>query len=197
MDEALQLSVDLSAEIIAGVDTADIMLARDGEIAIPVSTDEVAVQVDEAQKEADEGPCLTILRDDVTRVVMHDLEQDDRWPDFRSRALDLGIRSAVAYRITHTRGDGRTLGALNLFGFEPHRDELALDLGQVFATHCSTVLSAEIDREGLQAALQSRDVIGQAKGILMERHGVTAERAFELLRTASNQRNTKLRDLAD
>lgn len=96
IDEALQLMVDLAAEIIAGVDFADIMFIRDGEITVPVSTHLVAEQIDHAQQEAGEGPCLDVLRDEEERVVAHDLEHDGRWPNFTSKALELGIRSSTS-----------------------------------------------------------------------------------------------------
>ena len=197
VDEVLQLAVDLATEIIAGVDLADIMLARDGQVTVPVSTDPLAVQLDEAQEELGEGPCLSALRDEeADRVVVHDLREDDRWPAFRDRALELGVRSVAAYPVVRHLDGSDTLGALNLFGFTPNWGELAVELGQVFATHCSSLLAAEIQREGLQTALASRDVIGQAKGILMARHRVTADQAFDLLRRASNDRNVKLREIA-
>ncbi|MDX1620756.1 MAG: ANTAR domain-containing protein [Nitriliruptorales bacterium] len=193
----LQLSVDLAAEIIAGVDLADIMLVQDGEVTVPVSTDPIAVEIDQAQQQAGSGPCIDVLFDeDLDRVVIQDLQDEDRWPEFRKVASEHGVRSVAAYRVIRNVDGTKTLGAMNLFGFEPTRNELAVDLGQVFATHVSTVLEAEIDREGLQTALATRDVIGQAKGILMERHRLTADQAFGLLRRASNNRNVKVRDLA-
>ena len=196
IDEMLQLSVDLAVEIIDGVDLADVMLLRDGEVTVPVSSAPLAAEVDRAQQEAGEGPCLTVLRDaELDRVVVQDLEQDDQWPKFGDAALSLGVRSVVAYRLFRIH-DG-PIGALNLFGFEPERTDLALELGQVLATQCSLILDAEIERQGLEVALQSRDVIGQAKGILMERHRITATEAFTLLRDASGRHNIKIRELAE
>lgn len=198
VDEALQLSVDLAVELIAGVDSADVMLVQDGEVTVPVATDGFARRVDEAQRSTGEGPCLTVLRSgEADRVVVADLRDDERWPAFRAKALELGVRSVHAFRLFRAEEGTDVVGALNLFGREPNGDGLVIALGQVFATHCSVMLRAEIERAGLREALQSRDLIGQAKGILMERHKLTADEAFELLRDVSSTQNVKVRDLAE
>lgn len=196
VDQALQKAVDLATELIDGIDVADVMFARPGGVTTPVSSDPIAEQLDQAQQEAGHGPCLSTLESD-DRVVCHDLAEDDRWPGFSEVAVDLGYRAVAAHRLFVDRGgDEVRFGALNLFGQQPDLDELDIEMGAVFAAHCSTVLHAAINEEGLQRALQSRDVIGQAKGILMARHCIRAEDAYEMLRSASNNRNTKLRELA-
>lgn len=198
VDEALQLSVDLAVELIAGVDSADVMLVQDGEITVPVATDGLARRVDEVQRDTGEGPCLTALRTgESDRVLVADLRDDERWPAFRTEALALGVRSIHAFRLFRAEDGTDVLGALNLFGREPNGQDLAVALGQVFAAHCSVMLRAEIERAGLREALRSRDLIGQAKGILMERHKLTADEAFQLLRDASSTQNVKIRDLAE
>lgn len=198
VDSALQLSVDLAAELIPGVAYSDIMFVRGGEISVPVSTNEITIAADKAQQETGEGPCLNVLRDHEDGVVVvEDFEQDDRWPAYGPRALELGIRATVAHRLFRSTEEGDTLGALNLFGTEPGVDDLAVELGGLFAAHCSTVLAAAMREEGAQAALRSRDVIGQAKGILMERHRLTADQAYAMLRTFSNDHNIKVRELAE
>jgi hypothetical protein len=107
------------------------------------------------------------------------------------------VRSAACYQLFLHRNDGDRLGALNLFGTRPDVfDEWAIDLGEVFAATCAAVLASAISQEGARAALESRDVIGQAKGILMARHKLSAEGAFDLLRRTSQSRHVKLRDLA-
>ena len=94
--------------------------------------------------------------------------------------------------------EGDTMGALNLYSKERAAfDDRALAIGSVFATHAAVALaSAQHDEQMLQALL-SRDVIGQAKGILMAQQQVTAEEAFEILRRASQRMNMKLRELAE
>lgn len=195
VDESLQLMVDLAIELVDGVDVADIMFVQSGRVTTPVSTDQLAVRVDQVQQEVGEGPCLSALHDQEI-VVSEDLGQEDRWPAFTSTAVDLGVQSVAAYRLFREREREDRYGALNMFGRQPGIDDADVQLGAVFAVHCSAVLGREIRQVGLRSALQSRDVIGQAKGILMERHRVTAEEAYRMLRRVSNERNAKVRDLA-
>jgi hypothetical protein len=196
VDETLQLAVDLAAELIPGCDFADIMFIRPGGMTTPVSTDPLAVALDELQAATDQGPCLMAARDQ-TRVLAHDLGTDERWPDFAPRAVEMGVASALSFQLFLLRNDGDRLGALNLYGTRTHAfDEGAAALGEVFAVHCAAVLASAIAKEGALAALESRDLIGQAKGILMAQHRVTAVEAFDLLREASQVRNIKLRQLA-
>jgi hypothetical protein len=130
-------------------------------------------------------------------VLAHDLATDDRWPDFAPRAVEMGVASALSFQLFLLRNDGDRLGALNLYGTRAGAfDEDAAALGEVFAVHCAAVLASAIAKEGALAALESRDLIGQAKGILMAQHRVSAVEAFGLLREASQARNIKLRQLA-
>jgi hypothetical protein len=197
VDETLQLAVDRAAELIPGCDYADVMFIRPGGTTTPVSTDPVAVALDELQSETGEGPCLLAARG-TTRVVAHDLEHDRRWPAFGPRAAELGVLSTLSYQLFLLRNEGDRLGALNLFGTRPYAfDQDAVAVGEVFAAHCAAVLASAIAQEGATAALHSRDVIGQAKGILMARHDVDATEAFDMLRRASQRQHTKLREVAE
>ncbi len=90
------------------------------------------------------------------------------------------------------------MGALNLYSTKPGAfDDTDIALGSVFAAHAAVALSTALHDEQMEEALQSRDVIGQAKGILMAREGITADAAFDTLRRASQRLNVKLRDVAD
>jgi hypothetical protein len=197
VDETLQLAVDLATELIPGCDFADIMFIRPGGTTTPVSTHPTAVALDELQARTDEGPCLSAAREQ-TRVLANDLASDDRWPDFAPQAIERGIHAMLSFQLFLLRHDGDRLGALNLYGTRPDAfDELAIELGEVFAVHAAAVLASAIAREGARAALESRDVIGQAKGILMARQQLSASDAFDLLREVSQARNVKLRALAE
>lgn len=196
VDETLQLAVDLATDLIPGCHGADVMFLGPGGTITPVSTDAMAVAIDRVQGEVGEGPCISAARDHAV-VVTNDLLHDARWPAFSRGVTGLGVHSVVSYQLYLQRRDDDRFGALNLYGTRAGAfDDHAVELGEVFAAHCSTVLAAAIEREGLQAALESRDLIGQAKGILMQRHRLTAAEAFDALRRASQARNVKLRDLA-
>jgi GAF domain-containing protein len=169
------------------------LVRRGGAISSPAYSSEIAYRSDLAQYEADEGPCLEALREHVT-VVIDDLEADDRWPAYRAAALPLGVRAMISFRLFVQQD---SMGALDFYSSTPHAfGRRARALGQVFASHAAVAMKAAIAEVGLHAALESRDVIGQAKGILMARDGVTAAVAFDRLRTASQRRNVPLRALA-
>ncbi|WP_052667721.1 GAF and ANTAR domain-containing protein [Nitriliruptor alkaliphilus] len=197
VDETLQLAVDLATELVSGCDVADVMFLGAGGTTTPVSTDPVAIALDEAQGEHDEGPCIAAARNEPV-VVSHDLAADERWPSFGPRAVAMGVNSAASYQLFLHRHERDRLGALNLYSRQPDAfDADAVVLGEVFAAQCSAALAAAIAKEGAAAALESRDRIGQAKGILMERERISATEAFDELRRTSQELNIKLRDVAE
>jgi len=194
LDELLQLIVDLGEDYLAGCDGASLMLLGSNRtISSPAYSSRVAYGSDLAQYAADEGPCLDALRDHRVYMI-DDLETETRWPDYRARALELGVRSMLSYRLY---GNGRTFGALDFYSKRPHAyDELSKVIGQVFASHASVALKGAFTEAGLERAIASRDTIGQAKGILIERLGLPPDEAFARLVRISQDRNIPLRDLA-
>jgi hypothetical protein len=197
VDETLQASVDLCRQLIPGCDIADVMFLQRQLVTTPVSTEPQAILLGRAQQESGEGPCLTAALE-AEIVVTQDLRTDERWPVFGPRALELGVVSVLSYQLFLNRSDGDRFGALNVYGRSPDAfDDEAIEVGEVFAAHCSAMLAAAITQEGAHAALLSRDVIGQAKGVLMERNRVSADEAFELLKTVSQDKNIAVRDLAE
>ncbi|MDO0926967.1 GAF and ANTAR domain-containing protein [Streptomyces sp. TG1A-8] len=107
---------------------------------------------------------------------------------------DLGLRSVLSMRL---RADKRRLTVLTAYSRDPHAfDETATRLGRLFTTHVSLALNSVTVREQLTEAMRTRDLIGQATGILMERLDIDASAAFESLVRASQRENVKLRDLA-
>jgi GAF domain-containing protein len=195
LDELLQLIVDLGEDYLEGCDGASLMLiGKNRTISTPAYSSWVAYQSDLAQYEADEGPCLDALRDHRVYMI-DDLEMELRWPDYRARALKLGVRSMLSYRLY---AKGATFGALDFYSKRPHAySPFSKVIGQVFASHAGVALKGAITEAGLERAIQTRDVIGQAKGILMERLGLTAADAFAKLTEMSQHQNIPLRDLAD
>jgi GAF domain-containing protein len=150
--------------------------------------------VDEVQTRTGQGPCMdAALRTRVVRVP--DISQDTRWPRFTGEAWDAGARSILAIPL-FVNGDN--LGALNLYGADTGvfgtEDE---QIGALIATHAAVALADARDIRDLNNALTSRDLIGQAKGILMERYDLSADQAFVVLTTASTTTNRKLVDVAD
>ncbi|MEX2503770.1 MAG: GAF and ANTAR domain-containing protein, partial [Egicoccus sp.] len=160
----------------------------------PAYSSRVAYESDLAQYEADEGPCLDALRDHRVYMI-DDLETETRWPDYRARALKLGVRSMLSYRLY---AKGGNYGALDFYAKRPHAyGEYSKIVGQVFASHAGVALKGAINEAGLERAIASRDVIGQAKGIVIERLRLSGNEAFGLLGRLSQDRNIAVRDLAE
>lgn len=195
VDGLLQLVVDLGEDYLDGCDGASLMLiGKDGRISTPAYSSRVAQQSDLAQYEADEGPCLDALRDHAVYLI-DDLETEERWPNYRARALELGVRSMLSYRLY---AKGRTFGALDFYSKRPNvYSPFSKVIGQVFASHAGVALKGAMTEAGMEKTIASRDIIGQAKGILMERRAVSAADAFDLLRSLSRDTNIPVRDLAE
>ncbi len=127
-------------------------------------------------------------------VVSSDLASDARWPTWGPAAVRLGFRSVLSAEL---RAGGERIGAINLYGDEVRLfSEDDADVARLFACHAAAALAAVKLREGLQNALDTRTVIGQAQGVLIERFGVDADRAFAILRRYSQDGNVKLTDVA-
>jgi GAF domain-containing protein len=154
---------------------------------------ELARRADELQTRLHEGPCLDAIWTQRT-VRIDDMATERRWPRFAAGAAALGAGSSLSFRLFVGEDD---LGALNLYATEPHSfGAESEDVGLVFAAHAAVALAGARHEQDLQAALGSRDVIGQAKGILMERYKLPADDAFLLLARVSQRTNRKLVEIA-
>lgn len=194
--EAMQRAVMIATEIMPGCDAAGVCVVYRGDRidTHATSTDELR-QVDALQHELDEGPCLDALeQDDV--VQSNDLAVDDRWRRWGPQvAARLGLHSIVSYRLYIS---GESLGALNLYG-EGRSAFTSDDIhdGMALAAHVGVALAGAQEVENLEKAIGGRTVIGQATGILMERFDMVPDRAFGFLSRLSQQKNVKLRVLAE
>jgi ANTAR domain len=182
---------------------ASVTLAERSGYRTAASTGPAATAVDLAQYQAHEGPCLDAV--DAPMVYAQSFP-DERWPTLASRPTESGVQSTLSYRLT-TASSGTTDsggGSLNNYGVTTDAfSDTAQEIGLILAAHASVAARAVDERStlrnlgrDLQQSLLSRDIIGQAKGILMERLKVTPEDAFNLLRRSSQQLNIKLRDVA-
>jgi transcriptional regulator with GAF, ATPase, and Fis domain len=194
VEATLQRLVHLAVSTITGCDHAAVTVVSGKTFETAAATDDVPHQVDAIQYETGEGPGLDAIRQHDL-FSTDDLAEERRWPNFARRAAAAtGVRSMISYRLFIEES---TMGALNLYS----RQRGAFDAedkaeGSIFAAHAAVALAAAYQKEHLQEALASRDVIGQAKGILMAQQNVDADQAFDILRRASQRLNMKLRDLA-
>jgi GAF domain-containing protein len=149
--------------------------------------------VDQLQNRLGEGPCRDAVWQHRT-VRIDDMATDPRWPRFAPEAARLGAASSLSFQLFVVDDN---LGALNLYAGTPHAFDLeSADVGMVFASHAAVALIGAQQQEHLRTAVASRDVLGQAKGILMERYQLTADQAFDLLAQTSQHTNRKMVDLA-
>jgi GAF domain-containing protein len=195
LDHLLQRIVDLGEHYVEGCDGVSLMLIRARQsISSPAYSSRVAYESDLAQYATNEGPCLEAIREHDT-VVIDDLRTENRWPAYRQAALALGVRSMISFRLFVLED---TMGALDFYSSAPHtfawRAQL---LGEVFASHAAVALKSAISETSLRAALDTRDVIGQAKGVLMERERIGPDAAFARLQQLSQDHNRPLRNIAE
>jgi GAF domain-containing protein len=186
---------------VAPADMAGITMLVEGRARTGVFTDPEAPDIDTAQYESGQGPCLDAFRNQ--RVYRIDSTDDEeRWPDFVKHASAHGIRSTLSVPIV-ARGEG--LGALNLYSrTESAFDDRSLERAETFARHAAIVLAnaqvywdARQLGENLHQAMQTRATIDHAIGILMVHGGRKPEEAFQVLVRASQRENRKLREIAD
>lgn len=197
LQDTLDRIVHHAVRIVEGCELSGILAIRDGEVRSLAVTDEVVGTSDSIQGELREGPCFDAARriDEIYRLP--DLAAEEhRWPHYVPRALDLGFRGMMSF-LLYTDDTRENLGALNLYSsrtdaFTP-RSEHA---GWLLASHAAVAFAGARRQGQLHEAISSRQDIGEALGILMERYKVTRDQAFELLKKASQDRNIKLRELA-
>lgn len=190
----------LAARLIGADLSCGMTMRSNGRPVTVACSDPVAATVDAVQYELDNGPCLHAMRDGHM-VRIEDTTDKARWPEFERRAAAQGIRSCLALPLS---SEGRRVGALNLYA----RDASAFGTAEArraadFADNASGALTLAIRLashaaliEQLRSSLASRTVIDQALGIVMAREHCTQADAFAILRSASQNSNVKLRDIA-
>jgi GAF domain-containing protein len=195
MDETLKQIVWAAVGTVPGARHASISkVQRHREVRTLAATGELPRAVDHAQYDSGQGPCLDTLFDERT-VRLSDLSTEHRWPGFTGRARELGVGSMLAVQL-FVRSDG--LGVLNLLSEVPNAfDDSSEHVALLFASHAAVAISSEQSKQDLRTAVTTREVIGQAQGILMERFKITDDLAFRLLVRASQDTNRKLRDIAE
>ena len=192
LQPTLDAVVSTAAEV-TGHD-AGLVLVRRGVLVPQATTGRAPHRLDQMQQQLGTGPCV-LAAQEQTVVRVEDTKADDRWPEFCAEAHRMSVSSMLCVPLWI---DDRLLGTLSLYAGHPaaftDRDEGTAALS---ATLAAAALADAQRAEQLRTALRNRDVIGQAKGILMERHRVTAAAAFDLLSRASQARNEKLVAVAE
>jgi len=191
---------ELAQRTLPGADEVSITLVRDGRPYTAAYTGEIALQLDERQYERDAGPCLQAASEKVT-ISVPDTASDTRWDGWAPKAAAAGVGSVLSVGLPILES---VTGAVNIYGLRPHAfDDDTVQLAQRFAGYATVALanahlhdSTTNLAQHMQAAMESRAVIEQAKGIIMGDRRCSADEAFAVLTKISQDSNRKLRDVA-
>lgn len=193
IEDVLTNLVSASLALVPGADCAKVSVISDGHLSSIAATSQLMTSLDTAQQTARHGPCVQAIQ--THRAVRcEDLRTDARWPGFALHAATAGVHSVLSSPIDVPGHAGATL---SLFGF--HTNVFGAEsetIGAMLANHAAIAARNDEQERQFRSALDSRDTIGQAKGMIMERFGVDAARAFAMLRTISQDTNTPVRYLA-
>jgi GAF domain-containing protein len=195
MNETLDAIARTARQNIPGFDDVGISLVHsNGVIETKAATGDLVWKLDALQYDLSEGPCVSSLHEEPVIVADH-IAHSQRWPQYVPEAVKLGLKAQMALRL-YVDDDG-TIGGINLYSttsedIEPHAPQLA----QVFAAQAAVALGHRQEVHHLNEALASRQAIGEAIGVLIERYKLDQQGAFNFLVRLSNHRNVKLRDVA-
>lgn len=199
LDSILELVATLARDALSGTVGVSVSLLREGRFTTVAHTNEAVRAADADQYESGQGPCIQAATENRAFDIVS-MAQEQRWPSFTPRALDKGMASSLSLPLAVR---GSAIGALNLYS-ETEGNYVGLaTAAEVFAAQAAVVLanaqayaSAEQLNDNLRGALRTREIIGEAKGIVMERERVSEEEAFDILSRVSRQTNTKLHAVA-
>lgn len=194
VDDVLADVTAAAKELIPGADTAGVLLVgKGGKFDSVAGTSDLPHRLDALQMTLQEGPCVEAALDELI-VRTEDFRSEQRWPKYSAAVVKIGVLSGLSLKLYTAE---RAAGALNLFSFRPNAfDDKDETTGVVLAAHAAAAILASRHGEQLESALSTRDRIGQAKGIVMERFGVDEVQAFDMLRRLSQESNTRLIDVA-
>jgi GAF domain-containing protein len=200
MEALLQRVADLAKQVIPGAAEASVSLIVGDRPSTPASTGQLALDLDESQYGHGYGPCLDAAVGQEVREVT-DARQETRWPGYTRECVAKGSLSSLSVPVPVREN---IHGALNLYGLAAGAfDDVSREVGREFASYVAVAVRNihlyESTRElatNLDAAMRSRAVIEQAKGILMSQRRCDASEAFSLLADASQRSNRKVRDIA-
>lgn len=189
LDETVERVLEFAVKTF-GCGHAGVILVHGGtRVETVAATDPVVAGLDAIQLGAGDGPDLELIAD-RHEVIVRDVRLEDRWPRWCRAVEEAGIRSMLGSRLYTSQ---QVVGSLNLYDPQPDAfDEADADVAHMLARHAAVALQHARGDEHLRKAVDARNLVGQAQGILMERFDLDATRAFEVLRRYSQHHNTKL-----
>jgi GAF domain-containing protein len=200
IDAVLDKIAELAQRAIPGADDVSVTLIRGRGPHTAAFTGDLALACDERQYERGHGPCLDAARTTAT-LLIDDMGQETRWPDYTAAAIDAGAHSSLSIGLPVHES---VTGALNIYATKPDAfDDDAIVVAQTFAGYAAVALAnahlydAQASlAQHMQAAMENRAVIEQAKGIIMAARRCSPDEAFQILTKLSQDTNHKLRDVA-
>lgn len=192
-DAALTSLAASAAGNIPGVDFVSITVQEpDHTLYTAAATDPLAAQADTLQYDLREGPCYAAVTAERF-VLVNDLSATKEFPRYAPQAVELGVGAHAAIQLI----DGRRRAGLNLYARTAGNfDRSTVQFAELFAAQAGAILGYAEQVEHLSNALHTRTDIGTAVGILMERYGINRHQAFAFLTRNSQDRNIKVRVLA-
>ena len=192
-DALLAVILAAAIKLLPGISWAGIAHVRGDTVLAQLPSDDVSRALNELQDELGEGPALTALSERQT-IAVPDLSAEARWPRFVEGATARGVHCLMVFRLFVTN---EVLGTMTIYGPTPNLfTEESIVVGEILAQHAAVALAGSAAQEQLQEAIVTRDVIGQAKGILMARDRINGLQAFAALVKASQDTNVKLARVA-
>lgn len=200
LETVLQGIGSLAVAVIPACEEAGVTLENHGRMTARTTTGDIAEKVDAYQYEIEEGPCVS-ARETRRPLLVDDMRIDDRWPRFAPFAASQGVVSSCSVPMIL---DDEVIGLLNLYSiddpFGSDDEKVAVRFAQqaaIAVRHAEAFAKTKDMIDHLHRALETRDTIGAAVGIVMHRDGSTMAEAFTSLREISQRENRKLRDVAE
>jgi GAF domain-containing protein len=193
VERLLEYSLSAVACSYAGVSFVHAPVHAPRQVETIIETHPIVTALDRVRRECGDGPDVAMA--DQQSLIVDDTLSDRRWPAWASQVAEVGVRSVLSVRLDTASS---TVGTLNLYDPRPHHFDLDDQaVAHVLARHAAIALATALHKEDMWQVIDARKLIGQAQGILMERHSLTADQAFSVLLRYSRDKDIKLRAVAD
>lgn len=194
-EETMQTIAETALLSIPGIEHVGVsVLDRGGNAVTKAATSDLVLELDKLQYSLHEGPCVDSLRG-ATVVAAPRIRDDPRWPRYVPSAVQLGLKAQLAVRLY--LDEQGTVGGLNMYSTgSEDLDPQAPGVADLFAAHAALALDKARRVDHLNEALQTREIIGEAVGLLMAKYNLDTDAAFGFLVRTSSHSNVKVRDIA-
>jgi hypothetical protein len=195
LEETLQTIVDAARVSIPSMEHVGVsVLDREGRAVTRATTSELVIELDTMQYSLDEGPCVDSLRGAAV-ISPPDIGRDQRWPRYAPPAVELGLKSQLAVKLSLGNGAPSVVSTCTPRGRRASTPEAPV-MADLFVNHAALAVARAMEMDDLYEAMRTREVIGQAAGLLMQRYGLHPDGAIAFLVRSSANSNTEMREIA-